>query len=254
MKDRRTELLERANLSRERLAASGLAGSGQAWKLWNAMVASMVDNVKAADQTYAGTLASSAGIDRTDTGRLMRQMDELGIVGWKAAPRASKGISELSLPVLPRDVMPEPAHDASARMKSSDVMPQPACQASDVMPEPALPSNGEGTKSLHIGLQASEPLGNENLGSPEVIGPPRDVMPSLKFMSDLELLRCYRERPETMDAVKAEIAIRVRVKELERRFGSLANDERTGDGVGDDEASMLRWEHANPTKARRRGD
>jgi hypothetical protein len=32
------------------------------------------------------------------------------------------------------------------------------------------------------------------------------------------------------------------------RFAPFHGDERTGDGVGDDEASQLRWNGANPRK------
>jgi hypothetical protein len=104
MKDKRGELLERANLSRTRLAASELGASGRAWKLWAACIAETVDFSRAGAQTYASTLATAARIDRTHAGRLMREFDELGILGWDAAPRGSKDISDLSLPsLMPRD-------------------------------------------------------------------------------------------------------------------------------------------------------
>jgi hypothetical protein len=92
---------KRLRLSRERLANSELARLGQAWRLWAVCVDATFGYAREADQTYVVTLAAAAaGMDRKAAGRLLRQFDELGVFGWKAAPRGSHAISELSLPAL----------------------------------------------------------------------------------------------------------------------------------------------------------
>jgi hypothetical protein len=243
MKDNRAELLERANLSRTRLASSELCASGQAWKLWSACIGETIDHLRAGAQTYAATLAHAARIDRTDTGRLLRRFDELGIVGWKAAPRASKGISVLT---LPRDVMPQPARDGA------DVMPQPAHSSTEVesvelRTQYSLIGAGADHSPL-IGPSDSrevERLGSlpdpSETGAPEEIRPARCTTPGCGgvVFSEGLCIDCDRER-----FYEAE------------RFAPFHGDERTGDTTGDDEASQLRWQGANPRKvrARRRRD
>ena len=45
------------------------------------------------------TLARAAGgVDRKDASRTLRRFDELGVFGWKAARRGSRGVSLLGLP------------------------------------------------------------------------------------------------------------------------------------------------------------
>jgi hypothetical protein len=243
MKDHRAELLERTDLSRTRLAASELGASGQAWKLWNACVAAMVDNAKAADQTYAGVLAQAAGINRTDAGRLLHRFDELEIFGWRAAPRASKGISELSLP----DVAPEIAR------RSLDVAPQLARGSLDVAPQLAPPSY----ESLSSEVMSHDPpldtprstpslsalRGNAVEGSEAGKPPKKDT--GLGALSVEELRRLAWREPETLDEVRAELARR-------EPFAPFHGDERTGDTIGDDEAAQLRYQGANPSKTRAR--
>lgn len=98
------QLGERLRVSRERLAASELATSGMAWRLWAACVDATVGYARQADQVYATTLGGAAGVHRSKVGALLRRFDELGVFGWDAAPRGSHGISELRLP----DVMYRP--------------------------------------------------------------------------------------------------------------------------------------------------
>jgi hypothetical protein len=281
MKDRRIELLERANLSRTRLASSELGASGQAWKLWSACIAETVDYLRVGTQTYAATLAHAARIDRTDAGTLLRRFDELGIIGWQAAPRASKGISQLTLPPLPHDVMPEPARDAgrdaSARTSPVDVLPEPARRAPDVMPEPARSSNAVEGVELNTQEVASD-TGTRH-SSPSLTSPQNNLVESdvaetgtreweadeagpapapwrdLKAMSREELVRLSWQdgRPETLAAIRAEIAGR---DEFARRIlAAMPADvvvERAGNEVGDSEREQMRWRADNPSKVRAR--
>jgi hypothetical protein len=253
MKDHRAELLERANISRERLAGSDLAGSGQAWRLWNACIGATVDNAKAADQTYAGTLARAAGIDRTAAGRLLRRFDELGVLGWKAAPRASHDISELSLPDVTPQAARDAGRDASGRMNDQDVTPQAALPSNEVMSVELNTHNS--TLDVDTGTHHSSPslVGRQDnaVESSEAPHPSNageqlgKAQPELQTMTREELVRLSHAKPETHEAIRAELHRR-------ERFEPWHGDERTGDGTGDDEASQMRWASDNPSKARAR--
>ena len=91
------ELGERLRASRERLAGSELANSGQAWRLWAACADATVGYAREADLIYMSTLAREADVHRTNAGPILQRFDELGVFGWTAAPRGSRAISELRL-------------------------------------------------------------------------------------------------------------------------------------------------------------
>ncbi len=220
-----------------------MAASGQAWKLWAACIAETVDSARAATQTYVSTLAHAAGIDRTGAGRLLRRFGELGIFDWKAAPRTSKGVSELALPLLPRDVTPEPARDAgrdaSDRTSDIDVTPQHAHSSdSDVLSDAHKVSLGTHRSSLSIigASDRSEGAGGweaERRASSETRAAPAWDTAALAAELDAVL-------PGAHGAT------------VDERFPPFHGDERAGAGVGDDETSQLRWLSANPSKERAR--
>lgn len=101
MEGREPELWARVCLSRERLASSELANSGQAWRLWSACVGATEGYTREADTIYVMTLAQLAGgVDRKAASQILRRFGELGVMAWKAEPRGSHRISELGLPPL----------------------------------------------------------------------------------------------------------------------------------------------------------
>jgi hypothetical protein len=241
---------ERLRVSRERLADSDLAGLGQAWRLWAACADATFGYSREADQIYLTTLAKLAGVHRTKAGPLLRRFDELGVFGWQAAPRGSHGISELRLPhVAPtvhevRHVAPT-VHDAGGSCS-----PQGALQSNDSMSAESLSdavSIDTGTHHSSSSLiGASEGLGVEKLGSlpdpsetgtPGEVGPARCTTPGCQGAAFSEglCMECDRERFYAAE-----------------RFAPFHGDERTGDTTPDDEASQLRWQGANPAKARAR--
>jgi hypothetical protein len=93
-----------------------------------------------------------------------------------------------------------------------------------------------------------------NGGSNRRAVPPRGSLGprALAGLSREELVRLAHARPETHEAIRAELERRDQAPALAERFPAYHADERAGDGVGDDEASQLRWQSANPSKARAR--
>jgi len=76
--------------SRRRLAASELATSARAWRLWSVCMDFTADMGLAENRVYVTHLAREAGVDRSDAGKLLRRFAELGIVGWDPAPQGSR--------------------------------------------------------------------------------------------------------------------------------------------------------------------
>lgn len=232
IKDAR-ELGERLRISRERLAGSELAGIGQAWRLWAACADATFGYAREADQIYVAALTRTSGVHRSKVGPLLRRFDELGVFAWKAAPRGSHGISELGLP-----------HVAPKVHEGAHVAPRVHEGASSCSPQGALQSN----TSMCVGHESSLDTGTcrSSLMAPE------------RSSEDWEAERPARPQAEpgredwaaSIEAAVAE-AERDAGPTLAERFPPYHEDERTGDTTGDDEASLMRWAGANPSKTRR---
>lgn len=259
MKGREPELWARVCLSRERLAASELAKVGRAWRLWSAGIDQTEGYAREADTIYIGTLARTAGaMDRKAASQLMSRFHELGVFVWKAAPRGSHGISELALPPLagqrlhvvptPHEdvhVVPTPHEDASTwgvdtplqsnEVMSDDVMSNAHNSSIDTGEQhSSLIATSEGLDVLGSGVAPQEEPAET--GAPGETGPARCATPgcggaafSDGLCIDCDRARFYASQPSPFD-----------------------RDERTGDTIGDDEASQMRWASANPRKARAR--
>ena len=248
------ELGRRLRLSRERLAASDLAGQGQAWRLWAACADATFGYAREADQIYLTTLArNAADVHRNAASRIMRRFDELGVFGWHAAPRGSHGISLLSLPPLHA---PSTVHE--------DRLDAPLTVHEDAHAPSTVHEDGA-TCSAHGALQSNEvksielitnssPIatGTQHHHSP-VIGPSEGVEGSDDWHAERRANPETRPEPDAFDDLDAAVQAAYADADLAVRFPPFHEDQRTGDGVGDDEASQLRWEAANPHRTRARG-
>lgn len=237
MKDRQVELLARVCLSRERLAGSDLVGLGQAWRLWNACIAATADHSKAADQTYVETLARAAGINRTNAGRLLRQFDGLGVFGWQAAPRGSKGISDLCLPSLPRGHL---AGLHAAFERHDDARHAASGHHYQVMSSELI--THDSTLDIDTGEHRSSP----SLSPPLVDG-------SVSWEAERRASLEAGPEPEyDTEELARQIEAELDEPDVAERFPPWHGDERTGEAMRDDERSQMRWEADNPSKARMR--
>jgi hypothetical protein len=137
----RASLLERSDLSRQRLAASELASSAQAWKLWTVCIDQTLGYCREADMAYASALATKAGVDRTDAGRLLHRFAGLRILVWRpTGERGSQKWSELGLPNV----------QATARMKPEPRAGHSPHDGPTCRSQPALQSN----ESLSVELNS----------------------------------------------------------------------------------------------------
>jgi hypothetical protein len=233
------ELGERLRASRERLAASDLAKIGRAWRLWAVCADATFGYSRAADQTYATSLGRKAGIDRWAASEMLRRFDELGVFGWRAAPRGSHAISELSLPPLTWSgdhvsdvhVVSTPPVDAPTRglgttLQSNElsVMAMSDAASAGTHRSSVIGSSDSGSEDWHAERRAIPEIGPARCATPGCDG--------IAFSEDF-CIECDRKH-----FYEAE------------RFASFHGDERTTDGVGDDEAAQLRWQSANPSKTR----
>ncbi len=249
------QLGQRLRLSRERLAASELANHGMAWRLWAACVDATFGYAREGDTIYLSALARSSGVHRSKAGPLMRRFDELGVFSWEAAPRGSHGISRLALPPHEPPTVHEQAPSCTAHgsLQSTELSVQ--CHGYVENPQAGAP--GQVAQGQALGSQGSTTEGDRagtHAGTPTVGQPARD----LAGMSREQLAALARADATTHDAIKAELARReaeqARRAELLRRFPADAfdYDGRTGDSVGDDERSQLRWRADNASKVRAR--
>jgi hypothetical protein len=80
----REELVLRKVLaSRQRLAASDMAGSLRAWKVWSACVSRTPDWQKGSDKTYIKVIADATGsVKRDQVSALLKEFDRLDISRW----------------------------------------------------------------------------------------------------------------------------------------------------------------------------
>jgi hypothetical protein len=237
LKEQPAELLERVLLSRERLAASDLAKQSQAWRLWSACIAATADLAKGSDTIYAGTLARAAGVHRNAAARLMRHFDALDVFDWTPAPRGSHGISTLHLPALmhsPRCMnglhAPPTVHDEGSTCTVNGALPR-----NEVMSVELITHNS----SIDTGTHRSSP---SRIGASD--------RSSEDWEAERRARLQARPDPEAQAALIASIEADLDAPTVAERFAPYHGDERTGDGVGDDEASQLRWAGANPAKAR----
>jgi hypothetical protein len=247
LKDNPAELLGRVLVSQERLAASELARVSQAWRLWSSCIARTAGEAKGADMAYATTLGEAAGVHRNAATRLLRRFDELGVFGWKAAPRGSRGLSELTLPPLDGPARftgghaPSKVHEGAATRTVDGALP-----CIELLSDEPMSS----TSSLDTGTHRSSPslIGPQDNEAERVAAgkPSKEELPRL---ARDELVRLAHREPELVTAIRAEMERR---EEFERRFAPFHGDERTGDTTGDDEAAQLRWQGANPSKVRAR--
>lgn len=193
-------LAERLRASRERLAASDLAGQARAWRLWSACVAQTFDMGRAADTIYVTELARLSGIDRTAAGRLLLRFHELDIFGWDPAPRGSHGISRLYLHAAsaPHE---QHGHAASAPHVASQT--GPTCGVSAALQSNVLLSVGVGVEVGRNEAQEEEGQGGDwhahEDGPPEEQGPPAATgtgTTGLAHLTDEALLRLSWRRQD----------------------------------------------------------
>lgn len=298
MEGRTKELGQRVRLSRERLAASELASTVRAWRLWAVCIDYTASYTRASYQTFVVTLGREAGVKPQVASGLLRRFDELGVFCWKAAPRGSKLASELGLPELSptqsgavkKDDEPSPTQSGTVSeaphlprvgpLRSNNVLSSES-HSHDYVGDPEWV--GEETESS----EAPEPLKpGEFAGTPEwqAAGerPPRPFAD----LSDDELLRLSwkkKDEPETLASIRAEwerrqessdaahppvtpelasredeaVMPEITSPRLRALYGldnphGFHGDERTSDGIGDDERSQMEWRAANPNKARAR--
>jgi hypothetical protein len=275
------QLGERLRVSRERLASSPLANHGQAWRLWAACADATLGYAREADQIYLSTLARTAGVHRTKAGPLLRRFDELEVFGWTAAPRGSHGISELSLPHVAPRLHEETPHVAPMVHEGAHVAPQLHEDGSSCSPHGSRQSNESFDVHNSVGnledgeLETSEASHPSRTGTPEWDAP--ETRPARCPIHDEELVdgRCVECFLDASHRRYEEIQAERRREEVARRettpdpyadlspayrrhFGldnphsAFDHDERTGDGIGDDERSRMRWRAANPNKVRAR--
>jgi len=255
-----TELGARLRLSRERLAASELATIGSAWRVWAACADATFGYAREADTTYVVVLGNSAGVDRKATSNFLRRFDELGVFVWDAAPAGSRRMSELRLPRL--DTRSKRPVNSDETIQSGGSGASLQCNTHEVLRR----SYVEGVGS-HPGDGASEGPKTSELGNPSAeagmprTGPPKpgpQAGPFQEMVASLSIEELQRGAlvygPMVASFYRDELERRAREAnplraEIERRFGepverSFHGDERTGDGIGDDERSQMLWRAA----------
>jgi hypothetical protein len=264
------EMAARLRLSRERLLASDLKQNTRAWRLWAACVEATVGYTREADQTYVVGLARRAAMERQVASQLLQRFNDLGVFVWQSGPRGSHTPGMLTLPRLSgghSGTVSEASGGQSGTMS-------PAPQGVTVAPLHNSELSNEamdGQTSLDAGTHHFPLIGpSDGVDASEDWHAERraiqEARPELAALTREELVRLAHARPEKQDAIRAELARREAeadpaLAKVLARFGdpapgSFDGDERTGDTTGDDEASQLRWQGANPskTRARRRRD
>jgi hypothetical protein len=232
MADNTQEMAERLRLSRERLMASDLKGTTRAWRLWAACVDATVGYTREADQTYVVGLAKRAGMERQVASQLLQRFNELGVFAWASGPRGSHTPGMLALP--------SGGHSGTMSRPAQGVKVTPL-HSNDSMRVESLSD----AVSIDTGTHHS---------SPSLIGPQDSVDGSGDWEAERRANSEARPKPQPFDTEKLARQLEAELGEpdLAERFPPYHGDERTGDGVGDDEASQLRWQGANPSKARAR--
>jgi hypothetical protein len=266
MANRTKEMAERMRLSRGRLLTSNLKQNTRAWRLWAACVEATVGYTREADQTYVVGLARQAAMERQVASQLLQQFNELGVFGWQSGPRGSHTPGMLTLPGLsggqsgtmtrasggqsgtmspaPQGVRVAPLHNSELSIEGMDGT-APFDGGTHHSPLNGPSDRVEASDDWHAERRAIQ-----------------EARPELAALTREELVRLAHARPEKQAAIRAELARREAepdptLAKVLARFGdpgpgSFDGDERTGDTTGDDEASQLRWQGANPSKARAR--
>ena len=232
---------ERLRLSRERLMASDLKQNTRAWRLWATCVEATVGYTREADQTYVVGLARQANMERQVASKLLEQFTELGVFDWRSGPRGSHTPGILTLP--------SGGHSGTVSRASGGQSGTVSTAAQGVRVTP-LHSNELSTKcnavSLDVGAQRS-PLSTHRA--------PDSLEGSEGWEAERRAIHEARPAPEAWDVLAAELDAVLPAEhepDLAELFPPFHGDERTGDGVGDDEASQMRWRAANPSKVRAR--
>jgi hypothetical protein len=234
------EMGERLRLSRERLMASELAGTARAWRLWAACVDATVGYTREADATYVVGLARRANMERQVASKLLRRFSELGVFQWRSGPRGSHTKGLLTLPASggQSGTMGEASGGQSGTMS-------PGPQGVKVAPlhsnELSVEGVAQGGQEGPAGAQRGTPPGGgpgaPGSGLHRGAGQPEGQAPE--------------PGPAEVEAFWAAVEAEPGPAGLAERFAPWHGDERTGDGVGDDEAAQVRHQAANPRKARR---
>jgi hypothetical protein len=250
------ELGDRLRLSRERLETSELVHNGPAWRLWAACVEATFGYGRAADQIYVGTLARLARMKRQKASPLLDRFNELGVFVWDKAPRGSHGISELGLPPLSTCAPMGTMTDGTCAPVGTMSAPAGGLHVPPGGPLHSYVVESHVVQSTELITSKASELGSSETGAPERDAPvSRPPEPEPETVDPVELaaaleesLAGYEPEPDPY----ADLSAKTR-----RHFGldnpdAFHGDERTGDGIGDDEASQMRWRGANPRKARAR--
>jgi hypothetical protein len=192
-------------------------------------------------------------MERQVASKLLARFEELGVFGWESGPRGSHTPGVLTLP--------SGGHSDTVR---------PAAQGVTVAPLHSNALLSKESSSVGVSIDAGEQhstLSGLHDNRVESTGAGKPSREALQGMPEEELLRVAWREPEMGPAIQAERKRRAQARPLpevtnERTravFGldnehGFHGDERTGDGIGDDEASLVRHRNANPLKtaARRR--
>jgi hypothetical protein len=237
------EMAERLRLSRERLLASDLKQNTRAWRLWAACVEATVGYTREADQTYVVGLARRAGMERQVASQLLQRFSELGVFAWASGPRGSHAPGMLALPSggqsdtmshAAQGVKVTPLHsgELSVESMSNAVSIDTGTHHSPLIDAPDS-------------VEGSEEWRAERHAGPEAL--PEPAWDPVELAAALEESLAGDEPDPYADLSPA----------LRRCFGldnpdGWHGDERTGDGIGDDERSQMRWRADNPRKVRSR--
>ncbi len=218
---------ERMRLSQARLVDA--RANLRAWRVAAAVWGLTAGYSKAWDAVFVDGLAELTGMDERSVRRGIKECALAGALQWLPSHTGKRGRPSLvglpesgpSKPGLTGDRAVE-ARATTARLPSNEVMSVEAL--SDAVP----PDTGTHHSSL---IGASDGTGLEGLDGDE-------------------LVRLAWAEPGRRDAIRAEMARRD--AKPDGPFAPWHGDERTGDGVGDDEAAQVRWAAANPAKTRGR--
>jgi hypothetical protein len=256
---------ERMRVSQTRLVAAGAKVNLRAWRVAGAVWGLTAGYSKAWDAVFVDALAELTGMDERSVRRGIKDCVAAGALQWLPSHQGKRG--RPSLIGLPESGPSKPG-----------VAPVRAVEARAVtarLPSVEVISN-EGSDS-HGGEQVPAPVAHRSQGSTPVLpedwevesdtGPQARPDPELRGMTREELVRLWYARPEAHDGIRAEMERRETRPDpyadldpaIRRHFGldnpdGWHGDERTGDGIGDDEASQMRWRAANPSKVRARRD
>lgn len=228
--------------------------------------------------------------DRRDAGRAIKECARLGALEWEPStfvpPRGQPGRPSLvGLPGAPKvganhphlgDAATGPErleqatkagalhpHLGDGKAGANHPHNQHLSSVLSVGAErPHLGTHGQGGEGTALGSRGSTDEGDgagTQAGTPTV----GQSAPDLAGLTREQLVRLARADAGTHDAIRAELARREAAADpyadlspgVRRLFGLdnphvFDHDERTGDGVGDDERSQMRWRAANASKVR----